>query len=48
MRDRVAAKHGRRQENYVMAVVSVTCEHGKEHGIVSDNPVKGVKRLRRD
>jgi integrase len=48
MRDRIAAKHGRRQANYVMAVVSVACEHGKEHGIVAVNPVKGVKRLRRD
>jgi integrase len=48
MRDRIAAKHGRRQANYVMAVVSVACEHGKEHGIIKDNPVKGVKRLRRD
>lgn len=48
MRDRIAAKHGRRQANYVMAVVSVACEHGKEHGIIADNPVKGVKRLRRD
>ena len=48
MRDRIAATHGRRQANYVLAVVSVACEHGKEHGIVADNPVKGIKRLRRD
>jgi len=48
MRDRMAARHGRRQANYVMAVVSVACEHGKEHGIINENPVKGVKRLRRD
>lgn len=48
LRDRIAAKHGRRQANYVMAVVSVACEHGKEHGILADNPVKGVRRLRRD
>jgi integrase len=48
MRDRIATRHGRRQANYVMAVVSVACEHGKEHGIVADNPVKGIKRLRRD
>jgi integrase len=47
LRDRVAAKHGRRQANYVMAVISVACEHGKEHGIVQDNPVKGVKRIKR-
>lgn len=47
LRDRVAAKHGRRQANYVMAVLSVAFEHGKEHGIVSENPVKGVKRVKR-
>jgi hypothetical protein len=42
LRDRMAAKHGRRQANYVMAVIS-----GKEHGIVTGNPVKGVKRIKR-
>jgi hypothetical protein len=34
-------------QNYVMAVVSVACEHGKEQGILKDNPVRGVKRLKR-
>ena len=48
LRDRVAEKHGRRQANYVMAVISVACEHGREHGIVRENPVKGIKRVRRD
>jgi integrase len=43
----MAAKHGRRQANYVLAVISVACEFGREHGIVSDNPVKGIRRLRR-
>ena len=43
----MAAKHGRRQANYVMAVISVAFEHGKEHGIVKENPVKGVKRVKR-
>jgi integrase len=47
LRDRVAAKHGRRQANYVMAVLSVACENGKEHGLLTTNPVKGVRRLRR-
>ena len=28
-----------------MAVISVACELGKEHGIVRENPVKGVKRV---
>ena len=48
LRDRIAAKHGRRQANYVMAVISVACEYGREHGVIADNPVKGVKRVRRD
>jgi integrase len=47
MRDRLAETRGRRIANYVMAVVSVACEHGKEHGILSENPVSGVKRVRR-
>jgi len=47
LRDKIAEKHGRRQANYVMAVISVACEHGKEHGIVRENPVKGVKRVKR-
>ena len=47
LRDRIASKHGRRQANYVMAVISVACEFGKEHGIVRENPVKGVRRVRR-
>jgi integrase len=47
LRDKIAAKRGRCQANYVMAVISVACEHGKEHGMISANPVKGVKRLRR-
>lgn len=48
MRDRLASKHGRRQANYAMSVLSVACEHAKEHGVLSVNPVKGVRRLRRD
>ena len=47
LRDRIAVKHGRRQANYVMAVISVACEFGKEHGILTANPVKGVRRVRR-
>src|SRR5260370_7732706 len=44
LRDRVAAKHGRRQANYVMAVISVAFEPGKEHGNVSEKPGKRVKQ----
>lgn len=47
LRDRIAQKHGRRQANYVLAVISVACEHGRERGIIRDNPVKGIKRVKR-
>jgi len=47
LRDCIAEQRGRRQANYVMAVLSVACEHGKEHGAILENPVKGVKRVRR-
>jgi integrase len=47
LRDKVAERHGRRQANYVLAVVSVACEHGKEHGVIRENPVRGVKRVKR-
>ena len=38
LRDRIAEQRGRRQANYVRAVVSVACEHGKEHGIIRRKP----------
>ena len=47
LRDRIAENHGRRQANYVMAVMSVACQYGREQGLLQDNPVKGVKRLKR-
>lgn len=47
LRDKVAHKHGRRQANYVMSVVSVACEFGRERGFIDTNPVKGIKRVRR-
>jgi integrase len=47
LRDKLAAQRGRRTANFVMAVVSVACEHGKEQGLIGENPVKGVKRVRR-
>ena len=48
LRDRIAKKHGRRQANYILSILSVACEHGREHGIIRDNPVKGIRRVRRD
>jgi integrase len=47
LRDKLATQRGRRTANFVMAVVSVACEHGKEQGLIAQNPVKGVKRVRR-
>ena len=47
LRDKLAAQRGRRTANFVMAVVSVACEHGKEQGLIAQNPVQGVKRVRR-
>lgn len=48
LRDKLASQRGRRTANFVMAVVSVACEHGKEQGLIAQNPVKGVKRVRRE
>jgi integrase len=48
LRDKLASKRGRRTANFAMAVVSVACEYGKEQGIISQNPVKGIKRVRRE
>ena len=48
LRDRVAKRHGRRQANYLLSVLSVSCEHGREHGMLRENPVKGIRRVRRD
>ena len=47
LRDKLAAQRGRRTANFVMAVVSVACGHGMEQGLIAQNPVKGVKRVRR-
>lgn len=47
LRDKLAEQRGRRTANFVMAVISVACEHGKERGYLAQNPVKGVKRVRR-
>jgi integrase len=46
LRDKLAAQRGRRTANFVMAVISVACEHGKERGLIAQNPVKGLKRVR--
>ena len=47
LRDKMVKQHGRRHANYVLSVISVACEFGREQGIVSENPVRGIKRARR-
>ncbi len=40
LRDKLASQRGRRTANFVMSVVSVACEYGKEQGLIAQNPVK--------
>lgn len=47
LRDKMAEKHGRRQSTYVLSVISVACEYGRERGFIKENPVRGIKRVRR-
>jgi hypothetical protein len=35
LRDKLAAQRGRRTANFVMAVISVACEHSKEQGLIA-------------
>ena len=48
IRDKIAMKRGRRTANYVLAVISLLYTFAKERGYAKDNPVLGVKRLKRD
>lgn len=47
LRDKLATERGRRTSNLALAVLSVVCAHGREFGLISENPVMGVKRVRR-
>ncbi len=47
LRDKVGAQRGRRTANFVLAVLSVAAEHGREYGVINENPVKGIKRVKR-
>ncbi len=47
LRDKLAAQRGRRTANFVMSLLSVVAEHGREFGVLDVNPVKGMKRVRR-
>jgi integrase len=47
IRDKAASKHGRRQGNYVKAVLSLLFAWGMERGFVLTNPASGIKTIRR-
>lgn len=47
IRDKAAAKHGRRFANYVRAVLSLLFAWGLERGYTKENPVTGVRNIRR-
>ncbi len=47
IRDKVAAKRGRRFANYVKAVLSILFSWGAERGYVKENPAEKVKNIRR-
>lgn len=47
LRDKLADQRGRRTANFVMSLLSVVAEHGREFGVLDANPVKGMKRVRR-
>jgi integrase len=47
IRDKVAAKHGRRFANYVKAVLSILFSWGAERNYVKANPTERVKNVRR-
>lgn len=48
MRDKLVTKHGRRTANYVLSVLSVLYGYGVEKGYATTNPVKDVRRVRKD
>lgn len=47
IRDKAAAKHGRRFGNYVKAVLSILFAWGAERGYLDRNPAASVKNIRR-
>ena len=47
IRDKAAAKHGRRRGNYVKAVLSIVFAWGAERGYLNRNPAASVKNIRR-
>ena len=47
LRDSMTQERGPRTANYVMAVISVASEFGRERGIVQNNPVRGLKRAKK-
>ncbi len=48
LRDEVGQKRGRWMANNVRAVLSILAEFGREKELLIENPVRGIRRLRRD
>lgn len=47
IRDKAAARHGRRFANYLKAVLSIIFTWGAERGYVKSNPAANIKNIRR-
>ncbi len=47
LRDKAAKAKGRRFGNYVVSVMRLTLDWGRERGVCRTNPAKGVKSIRR-
>jgi len=47
IRDKAAAKHGRRSGNYLKTVLSIVFSWGKERGFIKTNPAADIKALKR-
>jgi integrase len=48
LRDEIGQKRGRWMANNVRAVLSILAEFGREKELLAENPVSGIRRLRRD
>jgi integrase len=47
LRDKTYKKRKRRFANYVVAVLSSFCSWGVDHGLLTDNPCRGVRPIKR-
>lgn len=47
LRDKAYRRHKRRFANYVLAVLSSICSWGVDHGLLDENPCRGVRPIKR-